>query len=43
MRGHARILTTPLYTHVSRKKLSEVYEATNHSAEGGSGVLIIQN
>lgn len=32
MLGHASILTTQLYTHVSRKKLSEVYEATHPSA-----------
>ncbi|MCL1137740.1 tyrosine-type recombinase/integrase [Shewanella pneumatophori] len=37
--GHASILTTQLYTHVSRKKLSEVYEATHPSAEGGSGLF----
>ncbi|WP_010559174.1 tyrosine-type recombinase/integrase [Pseudoalteromonas spongiae] len=36
MLGHASILTTQLYTHVSRKKLFEVYEATYPSAEGGS-------
>ena len=39
MLGHASILTTQLYTHVSRKKLSEVYEATHPSAEGGSGLF----
>jgi integrase/recombinase XerD len=39
MLGHASILTTQLYTHVSRKKLSEVYEATHPSAEGASGLF----
>ncbi|MFT5851297.1 MAG: integrase/recombinase XerD [Colwellia sp.] len=39
MLGHASILTTQLYTHVSRKKLSEVYEATHPSAEGSSGLF----
>lgn len=39
MLGHASILTTQLYTHVSRKKLSEVYEATHPSAESGSGLF----
>lgn len=37
MLGHASILTTQLYTHVIRKKLSEVYEATHPSAESRSG------
>lgn len=37
--GHASTLTTQLYTHVRRKKLSEVYEATHPSAEGGSGLF----
>ena len=36
MLGHASIFTTQLYTHVSRKKLSEVHETTHPSAEGGS-------
>lgn len=39
MLGHASILTTQLYTHVSRKKLSQVYEATHPSAGGGSGLF----
>tara|TARA_B100000700_G_scaffold169901_1_gene187636 strand:+ start:821 stop:979 length:159 start_codon:yes stop_codon:yes gene_type:complete len=39
MLGHASILTTQLYTHVSRKKLSVVYESTHPSAEGGSGLF----
>ncbi|WP_418608388.1 integrase [Pseudoalteromonas sp. US3C1013] len=39
MLGHTSILITQLYTHVSRKELSEVYEATHPSAEGGSGLL----
>ncbi|MBC3766704.1 tyrosine-type recombinase/integrase [Neptunicella marina] len=39
MLGHASILTTQLYTHVSRKKLSEVYQATHPSAEGSSGLF----
>ncbi len=37
MLGLASILTTQLYTHVSRKKLSEVYKATHPSTEGGNG------
>ena len=37
--GHASILTTQLYTDVSRKKLSEVYESTHPSAKGGSGLF----
>ncbi|MFT5708266.1 MAG: integrase/recombinase XerD [Oceanospirillaceae bacterium] len=39
MLGHASILTTQLYTHVSRKKLTQVYEATHPSAKGGSGLF----
>ena len=39
MLGHASILTTQLYTHVSRKKLSEVYENTHPSAESRSGLF----
>ena len=39
MLGHASILTTQIYTHVSRKKLSEVYQGTHPSAEGGSGLF----
>jgi integrase/recombinase XerD len=37
--GHANILTTQLYTNVSRKKLYEVYEETHPSAEGRSGLF----
>lgn len=39
MLGHASILTTQLYTHVSRKKLTQVYNHTHPSAEGGSGLF----
>lgn len=39
MLGHASILTTQLYTHVSRKKLSQVYQDTHPSARGGSGLF----
>jgi len=39
MLGHAIIFTTQLYTHVSCKKLSEVYKTTHPSAEGGSGLF----
>ncbi len=39
MLGHASILTTQIYTHVSRKKLSAVCQGTHPSAEGGSGLL----
>lgn len=39
MLGHASILTTQLYTHVSRKKLTEVCKATHPSAEGGNGLF----
>jgi len=39
MLGHASILTTQLYTHVSRKKLTQVYNDTHPSARGGSGLF----
>jgi integrase/recombinase XerD len=39
MLGHASILTTQLYTHVSRKKLTQVYNDTHPSAQGGSGLF----
>jgi len=39
MLGHASILTTQLYTHVSRNKLTQVYNDTHPSAEGGSGLF----
>jgi integrase/recombinase XerD len=39
MLGHASILTTQLYTHVSRKKLTQVYNATHPSAQGRSGLF----
>lgn len=35
MLSHASILSIQLYIHVSLKKLSEVYEVTHPSAEGG--------
>jgi len=37
--GHASILTTQLYTHVSRKKLTQVYNDMHPSAQGGSGLF----
>ena len=37
--GHASILTTQLYTHVSRKKFTQVYNDTHPSAQGGSGLF----
>lgn len=37
--GHASILTTQLYTRVSRKKLSAVYQKTHPSAQGDSGLF----
>nr|WP_275668528.1 integrase [Pseudoalteromonas sp. Isolate3] len=37
--GHASILTTQLYTHVSSKNLFDVYEANHTSAEGGRGLF----
>ncbi|MBA6337495.1 tyrosine-type recombinase/integrase [Colwellia sp. BRX8-7] len=39
MLGHASILTTQLYTHVSRKKLTQVYNDTHPSAQGCSGLF----
>jgi integrase/recombinase XerD len=39
MHGHASILTTQLYTNASRKKLSQVYENTHPSAQGGNGLF----
>jgi integrase/recombinase XerD len=39
MLDHASILTTQLYTHVSRKKLPEVYNVTHPSAEMDSGLF----
>jgi integrase/recombinase XerD len=39
MLGHASILTTQLYTHVSRKKLSQFYNDTHPSAPSRSGLF----
>jgi integrase/recombinase XerD len=39
MLGHASKLTTQLYTHISRKKLTEMYEGAHPSAQGVSGLL----
>jgi len=39
MLGHASILTTQLYTHVGRKQLSKVYNATHPSAQSSSGLF----
>lgn len=39
MFGHASIITTQLYTHVSRKKLTQVYNDTHPFTEGGSGLF----
>lgn len=38
MLGHASILTTQIYTHVSKQKLKEVYITTHPSALGHSGL-----
>lgn len=37
--GHASILTTQIYTHVSRKKLNAVYQKSHPSAKGDSGLF----
>ena len=39
MLGHASILTIQLYTYVSRKKFTQVYNDTHPSAQGGSGLF----
>lgn len=39
MQGHASISTTQIYTHVSRQKLSEVYQKTHPSALRDSGLF----
>ena len=39
MLGHASITTTQIYTHVSRAKLIEVYNATHPSAKNRSGLF----
>lgn len=41
MLGHASILTTQIYTHVSKQKLKEVYITTHPSASGHSGLFDI--
>ncbi len=38
MLGHASILTTQIYTHVSRAKLSEIYDKTHPSAISYKGL-----
>jgi integrase/recombinase XerD len=39
MLGDASILTTQIYTHVSRKKLTQVYNDTNPLAQKNSGLF----
>jgi hypothetical protein len=41
MLGHTSKLTTQLYKHISRKKLTEMYEGTHLSAQRGSELFYL--